>query len=187
MSRDTGHLALPRPCSTSFQIISEGPALLASLLSPPGQTARLRHPELRKKLLSKSAAKPEGQGSILPQGHLEGLQPQAGPMPCLHSTVTIPSHPPAAGCCFAHTCAPYGFTSAPSLTESKNIKPGPSVGQLMNTDVLWISEATASQSKLLEAAPAARFPRFCTTPPAPGASRPKQLFLRKGLTPPPTN
>ena len=114
---------------------------------------------LCKKLPSKSAGKPEGLSPGAPGG---SPAPSKSPSPALCNSappVTV-SYPtlPAAGCCLAHTCAPYGFTSAWSLTESKNIKPGPSVGQLMNADVLWISEATGSQSKLLEAAPAARFP-----------------------------
>lgn len=158
-----------------------GPALPPSKLSPRARPRRpaCYHPQDRlgdysvqsftRSSYQNLQPNPRDRMSILPQGHRQGLQPQASAHPPPRPAGTISPRPPCRRMLFSHTCAPYGFTSAPSLTESKNIKPGPSVGQLMNTDVPWISEATASQSKLLEAAPAVRFP-----PPAPPPLQPQE-------------
>lgn len=151
--------------------LCRGPALPPSKLSPWARPRWPAHQRPRtdwgvtvsaapQEALWKSAAGPVGQMSPLPQGTCRVSSPKQVPIPHLCP------HPPCRGMLCSHTCAPYGFTSASSLTEFKNIKPGPSVGQLMNTDVLWISEATASQSKLLEAAPAARFPPSARPPPS---------------------
>lgn len=101
-------------------------------LTLPGWTGNYHGLCLARSLLQNPQLKPRCRMRLLHQGHLERLLP-ASQACALSESCPLPSAPawpsppslPTTGCCFAHAPALYGFISAPSVTESKNITPGP--------------------------------------------------------------